>query len=122
MTASGRVLTVANRPYGVVRRLLANRRALRRNPRGDAADRRLCAALVHAPAAYGSDRCRARVLGARRRAFHRHALGHLQTADEDLREPPELLRETWKRENLPDDALEIPAIGETLLLDRTGAR
>ena len=48
--------------------------------------------------------------------------GTFKLTDEDLREPPALLRETWKRENLPDDRLEIPAIGETLLLEQTGGR
>ncbi|MGP1680678.1 MAG: MBL fold metallo-hydrolase [Burkholderiales bacterium] len=46
--------------------------------------------------------------------------GTFKLTDEDLREPPELLREIWKRENLPDAPLEIPAIGETLRLDRSG--
>ncbi|MDA8110613.1 MAG: MBL fold metallo-hydrolase [Betaproteobacteria bacterium] len=34
--------------------------------------------------------------------------------DEDLREPPQLLREIWARAGLPDERLAIPAIGETL--------
>ena len=59
-------------------------------------------------------------LGAKR--FIAMHWGTFKLTDEDLREPPELLRETWKRENLPDGPLEIPAIGETLLLDRAGAR
>lgn len=42
--------------------------------------------------------------------------GTFKLTDEDLREPPELLREIWKRENLPDAPLRIPAIGETVLL------
>ena len=48
--------------------------------------------------------------------------GTFKLTDEDLREPPELLRETWKRERLRDDLLQVPAIGETLLLDRTASR
>jgi len=59
-------------------------------------------------------------LGARR--FVAMHWGTFKLTDEDLREPPELLREIWKRENLPDAPLEIPAIGETLLLDGSGAR
>ena len=43
--------------------------------------------------------------------------GTFKLTDEDLREPPRLLRETWARGNLPDGPLAIPAIGETLLLD-----
>lgn len=42
--------------------------------------------------------------------------GTFKLTDEDLREPPELLREIWKRENLPDAPLRVPAIGETLRL------
>ena len=48
--------------------------------------------------------------------------GTFKLTDEDLREPPELLREIWKCENLPDAPLAIPAIGETVLLERNGAR
>ena len=59
-------------------------------------------------------------LGARR--FVAMHWGTFKLTDEDLREPPVLLREIWKRENLPDAPLEIPAIGETLLLDGSGAR
>jgi hypothetical protein len=47
--------------------------------------------------------------------------GTFKLTDEDLREPPGLLRHIWARENLPDAPLAIPAIGETLLLDRGGA-
>ncbi len=46
--------------------------------------------------------------------------GTFKLTDENLREPPELLREIWKRENLPDAPLAIPAIGETLLLNPGG--
>ena len=48
--------------------------------------------------------------------------GTFKLTDEDLREPPELLREIWKREKLADGPLEIPAIGETLPLERVGPR
>ena len=47
--------------------------------------------------------------------------GTFKLTDEDLREPPELLRQTWEREQLAPASLAIPAIGETLLLDRGGA-
>ena len=42
--------------------------------------------------------------------------GTFKLTDEDLREPPLLLREVWQRENMPHDRLTIPAIGETLRL------
>jgi L-ascorbate metabolism protein UlaG (beta-lactamase superfamily) len=48
--------------------------------------------------------------------------GTFKLTDEDLREPPELLREIWKRQNLAAAPLAIPAIGETVLLERNGAR
>jgi L-ascorbate metabolism protein UlaG (beta-lactamase superfamily) len=48
--------------------------------------------------------------------------GTFKLTDEDLREPPQLLREIWQRENLPAAPLTIPAIGQTLLLDRPSAR
>jgi len=44
--------------------------------------------------------------------------GTFKLSDEPLDEPPLLLRDAWKRANLPDERLVIPAIGETLLLDR----
>ena len=47
--------------------------------------------------------------------------GTFKLTDEDLHEPPMLLRETWQRANLAQAPLAIPAIGETLLLDRGGA-
>jgi len=58
-------------------------------------------------------------LGAKR--FVAMHWGTFKLTDEDLREPPELLRRIWARENLPERPLAIPAIGETLLLDRGGA-
>ncbi len=57
-------------------------------------------------------------LGARR--FVAMHWGTFKLTDEDLREPPELLREIWRAEQLPTSALAIPAIGETLWLDRAG--
>ncbi len=44
--------------------------------------------------------------------------GTFKLTDEHLEEPPQLLRETWERTGLHDDLRLIPAIGETLLLDR----
>ena len=44
--------------------------------------------------------------------------GTFKLTDEDLREPPQLLREIWARELRADAALRIPAIGETLPLGR----
>jgi L-ascorbate metabolism protein UlaG (beta-lactamase superfamily) len=58
----------------------------------------------------------------RARRFVAMHWGTFKLTDEDLREPPVLLRETWKRERLPAERLNIPAIGETLLLERSGAR
>jgi L-ascorbate metabolism protein UlaG (beta-lactamase superfamily) len=48
--------------------------------------------------------------------------GTFKLTDEDLREPPQLLQDIWRREQLPRDRLTIPAIGETLWLDRTPSR
>jgi L-ascorbate metabolism protein UlaG (beta-lactamase superfamily) len=48
--------------------------------------------------------------------------GTFKLTDEDLREPPILLRDIWRREQLAHEQLTIPAIGETLRLDRTPAR
>lgn len=42
--------------------------------------------------------------------------GTFKLTDEDLREPPQLLREIWRRESRPASQLEIPAIGQTLQL------
>ena len=58
----------------------------------------------------------------RARRFVAMHWGTFKLTDEDLREPPVLLRETWQRERLPAERLNIPAIGETLLLERSGAR
>jgi L-ascorbate metabolism protein UlaG (beta-lactamase superfamily) len=55
-----------------------------------------------------------RALGARR--FVAMHWGTFKLTDEDLREPPQLLREVWQRENMPAGPLAVPAIGETLLL------
>lgn len=44
--------------------------------------------------------------------------GTFKLTDEHLAEPPELLRELWERAGLHDHQRLIPAIGETLLLDR----
>jgi len=48
--------------------------------------------------------------------------GTFKLTDEDLREPPQLLQASWRRADLPHDRLTIPAIGETLLLDRSPTR
>ena len=47
--------------------------------------------------------------------------GTFKLTDEDLREPPQLLREIWQRENRPEAPLAIPAIGETVLLEPNAA-
>lgn len=44
--------------------------------------------------------------------------GTFKLTDEHLAEPPELLREIWARSGLPDARRLVPAIGETLRLDR----
>ncbi len=44
--------------------------------------------------------------------------GTFKLTDEHLAEPPALLREIWERSGLCDDRRFIPAIGQTLLLDR----
>jgi len=44
--------------------------------------------------------------------------GTFKLTDEDLTEPPKLLREAWERAGLHDHQRSIPAIGETLSLDR----
>jgi L-ascorbate metabolism protein UlaG (beta-lactamase superfamily) len=53
-------------------------------------------------------------LGARR--FFAMHWGTFKLTDEDLLEPPELLRLHWAERNLPEDRREIPAIGETIRL------
>jgi len=40
--------------------------------------------------------------------------GTFKLTDEDLREPPQLLREIWQQEQREQSRLEIPAIGQTL--------
>ena len=40
--------------------------------------------------------------------------GTFKLTDEDLREPPQLLREIWQEQNRRQAQLEIPAIGQTL--------
>lgn len=57
-----------------------------------------------------------RALGATR--FVAMHWGTFKLTDEDLREPPALLRQVWPRENLPEDRVAIPSIGETLWLER----
>ena len=42
--------------------------------------------------------------------------GTFKLTDEPLDEPPQRLREEWRRRGLPEDGLCIPAIGETLEL------
>jgi L-ascorbate metabolism protein UlaG (beta-lactamase superfamily) len=44
--------------------------------------------------------------------------GTFKLTDEHLAEPPDLLRLIWEREGLPQNRRLIPAIGETILLDR----
>ncbi|MGK2914280.1 MAG: MBL fold metallo-hydrolase [Porticoccaceae bacterium] len=44
--------------------------------------------------------------------------GTFKLTDEHLGEPPELLRHIWQAENRANEAVAIPAIGETLWLDR----
>ena len=41
--------------------------------------------------------------------------GTFKLTDEDLREPPQLLRDIWQQQNRSSSQLEIPAIGETLV-------
>jgi L-ascorbate metabolism protein UlaG (beta-lactamase superfamily) len=53
-------------------------------------------------------------LGARR--FFAMHWGTFKLTDEDLREPPVLLRQHWAERNLDEQRLEIPAIGETIRL------
>ena len=55
-------------------------------------------------------------LGARR--FVAMHWGTFKLTDEDLREPPQLLAEAWRRQDLPQRRLAVPAIGESLLLER----
>ena len=56
-------------------------------------------------------------LGARR--FVAMHWGTFKLTDEDLREPPTVLRTIWEQRGLPGARLAIPAIGETLRLDLT---
>lgn len=51
-------------------------------------------------------------LGARR--FVAMHWGTFKLTDEDLREPPQLLREIWQQQRRAPSQPEIPAIGETL--------
>jgi len=44
--------------------------------------------------------------------------GTFKLTDEDLREPPRLLDDVWESVELPRERLEVPAIGETLILGR----
>ena len=48
--------------------------------------------------------------------------GTFKLSDEPLDEPPKLLHAAWDKENLPKSSLNIPAIGETLLLDQIANR
>ncbi len=51
-------------------------------------------------------------LGARRMvAMH---WGTFKLTDEPLDEPPRRLRAEWRRRGLPEQALRVPAIGETI--------
>lgn len=42
--------------------------------------------------------------------------GTFKLTDEDLREPPQRLREIWERDGLPNARRSIPAIGQTVWL------
>jgi len=53
-------------------------------------------------------------LGAKR--FVAMHWGTFKLTDEPLQEPPQLLRQIWDRDAIPQTRLTIPAIGETLLL------
>lgn len=53
-------------------------------------------------------------LGARR--FVAMHWGTFRLTDEPLDEPPQRLRAEWTRRGLPPDALQVPAVGETLQL------
>lgn len=48
--------------------------------------------------------------------------GTFKLSDEPLDEPPHVLRAAWENENLPENRLNIPAIGETLLLERLATK
>jgi len=48
--------------------------------------------------------------------------GTFKLSDEPLDEPPRVLRAAWQKERLPESRLSIPAIGETLLLERLVAK
>ncbi|HVC10531.1 MAG TPA: MBL fold metallo-hydrolase, partial [Burkholderiales bacterium] len=53
-----------------------------------------------------------RALGAER--FVAMHWGTFKLTDEDLREPPLLLGQAWRRANLTGERLAVPAIGETV--------
>jgi L-ascorbate metabolism protein UlaG (beta-lactamase superfamily) len=55
-------------------------------------------------------------LGARR--FFAMHWGTFKLTDEPLDEPPEFTRRVWSERGLPPEQLAIPAVGETVLLDR----
>ncbi len=75
--------------------------------------------IVAAP--FGNKSVRAFVdLGAER--FFAMHWGTYKLTDEDLLEPPQVLREHWDVQGLPESRREIPAIGETVLLGRDRAR
>ena len=40
--------------------------------------------------------------------------GTFKLTDEPLDEPPRRLRAEWRRRNLPEQALRVPAVGETI--------
>ncbi|MBS1186463.1 MAG: metal-dependent hydrolase [Burkholderiaceae bacterium] len=44
--------------------------------------------------------------------------GTFKLSDEPLDEPPTVLRAAWEREHLPEQRLHVPAVGQTLRLDR----
>lgn len=48
--------------------------------------------------------------------------GTFKLSNEPLDEPPRLLRASWEIENLPENRLNIPTIGETLLLEKLATR
>ena len=62
------------------------------------------------PGQLGDERARA---GGAARFVAMH-WGTFKLTDEDLREPPQLLREIWQEQNRRQAQLEIPAIGQTL--------
>ena len=48
--------------------------------------------------------------------------GTFKLSDEPLDEPPRLLRAAWEQAGLPESRLNIPAIGETLLLENLAGK